>query len=73
MVSSLDTLIGESCFTQLLSVLRFTPYSRSSYGYEVPPAYRTKLISKEILQKKLEELTELLEKNQAILPSRSSN
>jgi hypothetical protein len=35
--------------------------------------YRTKLISKEILQKKLEELTELLEKNQAILPSRSSN
>ena len=29
-VSSSDTLIGESCFTQPLIVLRFTPYSRSS-------------------------------------------
>lgn len=41
-VSSSDTLIGDSCFTQLLSVLRFMPYSRSSFGYEVPQAlYRS--------------------------------
>ena len=41
-VLSSDTLMGENCFTQLLSVLRFTPYSRSSCGYEVPPAlYRS--------------------------------
>ncbi len=36
-VSPPGTRIGESCFTQPLIVLRFTPYSRSSCGYEVPP------------------------------------
>ena len=56
-------------------MLRFTPYSRSSYGYEVPPAYRTKLISKEILQKKLEELTEMVDedKNSSIFITSSYN
>ncbi len=37
-VSPADTLIKESCFPQLLIVLRFTPYSRSSCGYEILPA-----------------------------------
>lgn len=41
-VSSCDTLTGENCFTRPLIVLRFTPYSRSGCGYEVPPAlYRS--------------------------------
>lgn len=41
-LSSSDTLMGESCFTRLLRVLRFTRYSRLSCGYEIPPAlYRS--------------------------------
>ena len=37
-VCSSEILMGDNCFTQVLRVLLLTPYSCSSWGYEVPPA-----------------------------------
>lgn len=34
-VSSSDILMEENCFPRLLSVLRFTPYSRYGCGYKI--------------------------------------